>query len=256
VHDGAAIPSPDGDRRAVGMSGQDDASVQAGATFGALEILTARLRLRPVAQEDLEELFALHADPRAFAEDLTAPLTDREQMRWVLGRWCESWEHHGVGYLTVRARDAGAVGTPPAVGPSLLGDGLLGVVGLSPLELEDGPALSAYWRLSPAATGHGIATEAMRAVLASPQLASPAIAAAEHSGAERSSAGRTSAGLSTAEPSIAERSGNGAEIVAVTAAGNHRSRTLAARLGFAPAPPERPVPGGREGDVLLIRTAS
>jgi RimJ/RimL family protein N-acetyltransferase len=293
VHDGAVIPSPDDDRRAVGMSGQGGASGQASATSGqaratsgALEILTARLRLQPVAQEDLEELYALHADPRAFAEDLTAPLTDRAQMRWVLGRWRESWEHHGVGYLTVRARDAadeeassgaamgaarradggiaGAVGdggeaglppavgdaaavsTPPAVGPPLLWHGLLGVVGLSPLELEDGPALSAYWRLSPDATGHGIATEAMRAVLASPQLTSPAITTAEHS----------TAGLSTAAPSTAGRGGDGAEIVAVTAAGNHRSRTLAARLGFTPAPPERPVPGGREGDVLLIRTGS
>ena len=61
MHDGAVIPSPDGDRRAVVMSG----------------LMTARLRLAPVAPTDREELFALHADPRAFAEDTTAPLTDR-----------------------------------------------------------------------------------------------------------------------------------------------------------------------------------
>jgi len=39
----------------------------------------------------------------------------------------------------------------------------------------------------------------------------------------------------------------------VTASQNAPSRALAQRLGFRPAPPGRPVPGGREGDVLLVR---
>lgn len=206
MHDGAVIPSPDGDHRAVVMP----------------ELSTARLHLAPVAEEDLEELFALHSDPRAFAEDVTDPVTDRAQMRWVLARWRESWERHGLGYLTVRADR-----------PSALRDGLLGVVGLTPLEDDpaDGragtmggpvvPSLSAYWRLAPAETGHGLATEAMRAVLSHPRLG-----------------------------------GRGTELVAVTAARNRPSRALAARLGFVPAPPDRPVPGGRAGDVLLVRPAS
>lgn len=187
---GAAIPSSDGDRRAVAL-------------------WTPRLRMAPVSAPDLEELFALHADPRAFVEDLTEPLTNREQMRWVLRQWLESWRRDGTGYLTVRAWDAAMAELPP---------GLLGVVGLTPLELEGRPALSAYWRLAPEARGRGIATEAMRAVLADPRLGA------------------------------SER-----EVVAVTAAGNGASRALATRLGFTPAPPQREVPGGRSGDVMLIR---
>ena len=204
MDDGAVIPSPEGDRRAVGMSG----------------LATARLQLSSVADGDLEELFALHADPRAFAEDLTAPLTGREQMRWVLAQWMRSWQEHGTGYLTVRAREAGPrSGSPlPPSGPPLP-RGLLGVVGLTPLEHRGRRALSAYWRLAPAATGRGVATEAMAAVLADPHLG-----AHDH------------------------------EVVAVTAAGNRPSRALAARLGFVPAPPDRGVPGGRDGDILLLRS--
>ncbi|GAA1485935.1 GNAT family N-acetyltransferase [Brachybacterium fresconis] len=205
---GAAIPSFDGDRRAVRPS-------------AVSPVRTPRLHLAPVCSNDLEELFALHADPCAFAEDLTEPLTEVAQMRWVLGRWLESWERHGTGYLTVRPRaeDGSAHGSTDD-GASRAGarrDGpLLGVVGITPL--EDERALSAYWRLDPAATGHGLATEAMSAV-----LAHPALGARHH------------------------------EVLAVTAAANRPSRALAARLGFSPAPSGRPVPGDRSDDILLIR---
>lgn len=231
MDDGAVIPSSDGDRRAAVVPGP-----------ARCELRTARLRLAPVAEHELDELLALHADPRAFAEDLTEPVTDCARMRWVLGRWRESWDRHGLGYLTVRARQsadgtggAGTVaasaavghrsGPPPHDAPAPLPTGLLGVVGLTPLALEEGTVLSAYWRLAPAATGRGVASEAMRAVLAHPQL------------------GRRAAG-------------SGREIVAVTAAGNGPSRTLAARLGFVPAPSDRPVPGGRPGDILLVHHGS
>lgn len=199
---GAAIPSFDGDRRAVVMRGA---------------LTTQRLQLTPVCEGDLEELYALHADPRAFAEDLTAPLADREQMRWVLAQWIGSWREHGIGYFGVRPRAAGADG---AAGAEALAQSpaLLGVVGLTPMDLEGRQVLSAYWRLVPAATGRGIAAEAMGAVLAQPH------------------------------PGRSDR-----EVIAVTAAGNRPSRALAARLGFAPAAAERAVPGGRAGDVLLLR---
>nr|WP_245823012.1 GNAT family N-acetyltransferase [Brachybacterium avium] len=173
----------------------------------------------------------MHADPGAFAEDLTEPLSDRAQMRWVLGRWRESWAEHGLGYLSIRAHrpahEIAGDGPPPGSAP--LPQGLLGVVGLTPLTTADRPALSAYWRLSPAATGRGVATEAMRAVLAHPQLG-----------------GRDGDGDGD----------GGAEIIAVTALANRASLALALRLGFVPAPPERPVPGGRGGDVLLVLAGS
>ena len=186
------------------------------ACTGPAGLLTERLRLAPVSETDEAELFALHSDPRAFAEDSTEPLTDPAQMRWVLAQWRESWARHGLGHLTVRAQQ-----DPAGDGGADLPVGLLGVVGLVPLSGGEGnqpPMLSAYWRLSPAATGLGIATEAMRAVLAQarPDASGPP------------------------------------EIVAITAGTNQPSLALAARLGFRPAPPERPVPGDRQGDVLLL----
>ena len=184
------------------------------ACTGPAGLLTERLRLAPVSETDEAELFALHSDPRAFAEDSTEPLTDPAQMRWVLAQWRESWARHGLGHLTVRAQQ-----DPAGDGGADLPVGLLGVVGLVPLSGGEGdqpPVLSAYWRLSPAATGLGIATEAMRAVLAQarPDASGPP------------------------------------EIVAITAGTNRPSLALAARLGFRPAPPERPVPGGPPGDEL------
>lgn len=136
---GAAIPSQDGDRRAVVLS-------------------TDRLHLASVQAGDLEQLWLLHADPRAFAQDSTAPLTERRQMRWVLEQWLEHWQRHGTGYFTVRARD-----------PDQLGAGLLGVVGLAHLGPDGQSALSAYWRLLPDVQGLGVASEAMRTVLEHPR---------------------------------------------------------------------------------------
>lgn len=207
---GAATPSFDGGRRAVVMPGVMHGvmpDVMHDVLPGALT--TPRLELAAVGEADLEELFALHADPLAFADDLTEPLTDREQLRWVLGQWISSWHEHGTGYLTVRARATGDPALPP---------GLLGVVGLTRLEHQGQQTLSAYWRLTPGVTGRGIAAEAMDAVLTDHRLG-----------------------------------GTDHEVLAVTAAGNRPSRALAARLGFAPAPLDRAVPGGRDGDVLLIR---
>jgi RimJ/RimL family protein N-acetyltransferase len=205
-------------------------------------LLTARLRLAPVTAADEAELFALHSDPRAFREDSTEPLTDPAQMRWVLAQWRASWAEHGMGHLTVRARKRADLPV-----------GLLGVVGLVPLRAEPEPdhepdhepVLSAYWRLRPDVTGHGIASEAMRAVLGA--LPDP-VAAHGSSTARSTSRPRDAAphrGMSAPR-----------EVVAITAGTNFPSLALADRLGFRPAPPQRPVPGGRPGDVLLVLPAA
>ena len=247
VPDGAAVPSPDEERRAVGASGggtrADGGGGNAGPRDGA--ILTERLRLTPVAEADEAELFALHSDPRAFVEDSTEPLTEPAQMRWVLAQWRRSRARHGLGHLAVRAREGADLPV-----------GLLGVVGFVPLSGEGGAdgddrdtdpssgrgpgrsprgatVLSAYWRLSPEVTGRGVATEAMRAVL-------DALEADDAQEGAAAQDGRVAQG------------GAAHEVVAITARGNAPSLALAARLGFVPAPPERPVPGGRDGDVLLL----
>ncbi|PMC74479.1 GNAT family N-acetyltransferase [Brachybacterium sp. UMB0905] len=191
-----------------------DGGCRAVRMSGDFPLVTARLRLDPVGWDDLAELLALHRDPRVFTADSTAPVETAAQMRWVLGQWITCWERHGTGYLTVRARGGGE-GTDGPLGH--LPEGLLGVVGISLLRTDAGAQRSAYWRLAPSAQGRGVAAEAMRAVLAHPTL------------------------------------GGARRVIAVTAGGNAPSRALALRLGFRPAPADAPVPGGRSGDVLLIR---
>lgn len=233
MHHGAASPSSDGGRRAVVVPGP------------VATLRTERLRLDPVAPADEAALFALHADPRAFSEDSTAPLTDPAQMRWVLRQWCADWERHGIGNLAVRARRPGPepvtgdTEEPADTARTALGGhgaplppGLLGVVGLSPLEVAGTEVLSTYWRLDPRVTGRGVASEAMRAVL---DLLAPDSHTAHSLPPDHRTTGH-----------------DDREVVAVTAAGNTPSLALAARLGFRPAPADRPVPGGREGDVLLV----
>lgn len=296
MHDGAAIPSPDGDRRAVRLPGGSlPGGSLPGASLPAGSLTTERLLLSPVAAADLEELFRLHADPRTFVEDLTEPLTDRTQMRWVLEQWLRCWQEHGLGYRTVRTRPTGTADDAPRIGDPAPADaprggldaattgasglgpaepgragplppGLLGVVGLAPLP-EAGPeALSAYWRLAPEVTGRGVAHEAMAAVLARPGLTVPgggyagpgesgmAVGPGGEAGGAGGEAGGAGGSTDAAAPGTADHAVR--EVIAVTAARNLPSRALAARLGFVPAPADRPVPGGRPGDVLLLGRAS
>lgn len=231
MHHGAASPSSDGGRRAVVVPGP------------VATLRTERLRLDPVAPADEAALFALHADPRAFSEDSTAPLTDPAQMRWVLRQWRAGWERDGIGNFAVRARRPGPVPAAEGAAETSVEDTtsgreaplppeLLGVVGLSSLEAAGTEVLSAYWRLDPGVMGRGVASEAMRAVL------------------DRLATGLHPARSLAPDPHAPGRDDR--EVVAVTAAGNTPSLALAARLGFRPAPADRPVPGGREGDVLLV----
>lgn len=164
-------------------------------------LLTARLELRALVPADAGELFALHADPRAFAHDSTRPLRDRAQMQWVLGQWIAQREAQGFGYAAIRER-AGvrSVGGPVEGDPVEDSAALVGVAGLTRRAAQDAPertVLSAYYRLRPEAWGRGIAQEAMEALLTELGRALP-----------------------------------GAEAQVVTDADNTPSRRLAERLGF------------------------
>lgn len=157
---------------------------------------TARLELLVPTSADLDAIHALHADPRTFAHDSTPVVTDRERMARVLATWLAAREEQGFGYAIVRARidrPAAQPGSPPT-GPRTAG--LLGMCGLTRYALGGREVLSAYYRFSPAVWGHGVAREAMVAVLAQADAAlagaesvvitdrgnAPALALAEHLG--------------------------------------------------------------------------
>lgn len=110
-----------------------------------ISIETERLRLRPVALGDLDEVVRLHEDPEV-ARFMGTP--DRQWLEeWVEGSDGE-WAELGYGRMAVLDRDSGA---------------FLGRTGLKRWpqfgETEVG------WALQPEARGKGLATEAARAVL-------------------------------------------------------------------------------------------
>ncbi|MGP9695077.1 GNAT family N-acetyltransferase [Brachybacterium sp. AOP25-B2-12] len=166
---------------------------------------TARLELSVLDSSDLDALHALHADPRTFALDSTEPVTSRAAMVAVLESWTAARARQGFGYAGIRARAGEPGGTAPAsaAGPGPLPPSplLLGVCGLTTLDLDGHEVVSVYYRLHPEAWGRGIAREALAALLAEADL---------------HLAGR--------------------EAVVVTDPGNTPSLRLARALGFVPAP--------------------
>jgi RimJ/RimL family protein N-acetyltransferase len=113
-----------------------------------IELLTPRLRLRPVQSEDLDVLERLGADERVMAPFGGAV------SRAKTGEWLERlllhWRAHGFGRY--RVEHAGA---------------FVGVVGLSRAEFDAGivPGVEVAWRLAFDHWGRGFATEAARAAI-------------------------------------------------------------------------------------------
>ena len=114
------------------------------------ELLTARLRLRLPAAEDVEVVRRIHQEPAAVAHNPSDGLADGAAAADLLRRWQDRWRRDGVGYWMVTGR------ADPAV---------LGFCGVKPMRLADAPVPNLFYRLDPAAWGRGIATEAVTAVV-------------------------------------------------------------------------------------------
>jgi RimJ/RimL family protein N-acetyltransferase len=116
--------------------------------MGEPDILTARLRLRPVQREDLDVLAALNADARVMAP-FGGPAARAKTIGW-LERLLLHWRAHGYGRFVVE--EAGT---------------FVGLVGLSRTEFDAGfvPGIEIAWRLVFEHWGKGYATEAARAVI-------------------------------------------------------------------------------------------
>jgi RimJ/RimL family protein N-acetyltransferase len=112
------------------------------------EIVTERLRLRPVQSDDLDVFAALGADDRVMA-----PFGGAVSRAWTaewLERMLAHWRAHGFGRFFVQH-----AGT------------FVGAVGLSRSDFDEGivPGVEVAWRLAFDHWGNGYATEAARAVI-------------------------------------------------------------------------------------------
>jgi RimJ/RimL family protein N-acetyltransferase len=110
-----------------------------------VSIETARLRLRPVRMDDLEELVRLHEDPEV-ARFMSSPGRDWLVERIEINE--REWAKEGRGLLAIVKRDGG---------------GFLGRAGLKHWPQFD--EIEVGWVLHPEARGNGYATEAARACL-------------------------------------------------------------------------------------------
>ena len=118
------------------------------------EVTTARLRLRGHAVADLDAVAALWGDPAVVRFIGGVPSTRGDA--WMrLQRYVGHWAVLGFGYWVVREKGTGR---------------FVGEVGLADFRRQIEPpfngAPEAGWVLAPWAHGRGLATEAVRAVLA------------------------------------------------------------------------------------------
>ena len=114
------------------------------------ELETARLRLRPWRDDDLDEIARMNADPRVtrWLTPTGAPIS-REETAAQLARFRAHWEQHGFGLWAVEERTTGA---------------LVGLIGIQYHRLWPAdPELG--WKLDPAVWGRGYATEGGAAAL-------------------------------------------------------------------------------------------
>jgi len=115
---------------------------------------TARLRMRPHATDDFDDVAAMWADPRV-VEQISGTPSTREQSWARLLRYAGHWSLLGYGYWVVEERESGA---------------FVGEVGFADYHRAIEPPLDGMpelgWILASHGQGNGYATEAARAAIA------------------------------------------------------------------------------------------
>lgn len=136
------------------MSGSHFAGLPAPTALAVPTLQTERLILSAHRLEDFAECLALWADPEVTRHITGRPSTKEEVWARIL-RYVGHWALLGFGYWVVREKDSGR---------------FVGEVGFADFMREVEPSLDgdpeAGWVLAPWAHGRGLATEAVRAIIA------------------------------------------------------------------------------------------
>ena len=129
-------------------------------------LTTPRLQLDAVTLDDADEHFALLSDPGVWAHLPSGVHTARQQTVESLQRGVEHWGRAGLGYWTARL----LVDLPPT---GLRAGQLVGTGGCAVRAGTDWWNL--YYRLTPAAWGHGLAAELVAAALDAARTVDPGL---------------------------------------------------------------------------------
>ncbi|MBV8471167.1 MAG: GNAT family N-acetyltransferase [Burkholderiaceae bacterium] len=101
--------------------------------------------LRAPRAEDLDALYALHADPVAARFDVGGPMQSLDEARALLAECLAHWDAHQFGYWVIALREQP--------------DEVIGFGGVRYRVLDGVQVLSLYFRFMPQAWGRGYASE-------------------------------------------------------------------------------------------------
>ena len=73
-----------------------------------MHLKTERLHLRPVREQDLEDLFRIYGDPTTNTFNPAGPYPDICHAKNVLVRWLQHWSEHEFGHWAITEKDAPA----------------------------------------------------------------------------------------------------------------------------------------------------
>jgi ribosomal-protein-alanine N-acetyltransferase len=115
-----------------------------------VHIETTRLRLRPLREDDAEELSRIFSDPGVVQYSGGRSPTLEQVREGIRQHISEHYRDHGYGLLAAELRDTGEI---------------VGRIGFLETEIDATGDAELHYHLAPAAWGNGLATEAARAVL-------------------------------------------------------------------------------------------
>ena len=70
-----------------------------------MQLITSRLRLRPVIASDADDLFRIYGDPATNTFNPAGPYPDIDYARDVLACWLKHWKHYGFGNWAITLKD-------------------------------------------------------------------------------------------------------------------------------------------------------